>query len=81
MITNRALNEAIMEIQVNALLSGHDLSPFEPLSADREGEYQAACRRCGRTVWVQSTGLCYSLLQDEACPGDSATVETNSDTA
>ena len=79
MIPNHALNEVITEIQVNALLSGHDLTPFETLPADQKGEYQAACRRCGRTVQVKDTGLCYSLLGHEDCPGTDATAATGKD--
>jgi hypothetical protein len=79
MIPNQALNEVITEIQVNALLSGHDLTPFEPLPADQKSQYQAACRRCGRTVQVKDTGLCYSLLGHEDCADNNATAATGND--
>jgi len=36
--------ESILEIQVNATLSGHDLGPFEPVVV-LTGGYEARCRR------------------------------------
>ena len=55
---------AILQARVNAALSGHDLGPFE----EDDNGYQAACRRCGKTVWVGESGLLYSLL-GEKCGG------------
>jgi len=54
---------AILEAQVTAALAGHDIGPFE----EDDNGYQAACRRCGKTVWVGESGLLYSLL-GESCP-------------
>ena len=59
---------AILEAQVNAALSGHDIGSFEPV----DNGYQAACRRCGKMVWVAESGLMYSLLGD-ACKGEGRT--------
>jgi hypothetical protein len=56
---------AILEAQVDAALAGHDLGPFETVDPEIGG-YQAACRRCGKTVWVGESGLMYSLL-GEGC--------------
>jgi hypothetical protein len=47
--------------------AGHDLGPFEPVDPEI-GVYQAACRRCAKTVWVGDQGLIYSLL-GESCAG------------
>jgi len=55
---------AILEAQVTAALAGHDIGPFDEVG----NGYQAACRRCGNTVWVGESGLLYSLL-GEACGG------------
>ena len=56
--------DAILQAQVNAALAGHDIGPFDEV----DNGYQAACRRCGQTVWVGESGLLYSLLGD-ACGG------------
>jgi hypothetical protein len=61
---------AILESQVNAAMQGHDLGPFEPVDPEIGG-YQAACRRCAKTVWVGDNGIMYSLLA-ERCPGPDA---------
>ena len=66
-MTNDQARAAILEAQVNAALAGHDLGPFEPVDPEIGG-YQAACRRCGKTVWVGESGLLYSLL-GEVCEG------------
>ena len=63
-MTNDQARPAILEAQVNAALAGHDLGPFP----DVDNGYQAACRRCGKTVWVGESGLMYSLLGD-GCQG------------
>jgi hypothetical protein len=65
-------NEAVVEVQVSALLSGHDLTPFV-LLPDTTDEYQATCRRCGRTVSVRRSTLLYSLLGYANCPGSATT--------
>jgi hypothetical protein len=57
---------AILEVQVNATLSGHDIGPFE-LVDPRIGGWQAECRRCGKSVWVGDNGLMYGILA-ERCP-------------
>ncbi len=75
MMPNEAPSEAVVEVQVSALLSGHDLTPFE-LLPDTADEYQATCRRCGRTVWVRGNSLVYSLLGDADCPGTPATYDS-----
>ncbi len=59
--------DTILEVQVEAALSGHDLGPFEPVDTITGG-YEARCRRGGKTVWVGENGLVYSLL-GERCPG------------
>jgi len=64
-MANDPARTAILESQVNAALAGHDLGPFEPVDPDIGG-YQAACRRCAKTVWVGESGLLYSLL-GESC--------------
>ena len=56
--------ESILESQVNAALAGHDIGPFEDVDTTAGG-YQAACRRCAKTVWVGDQGLIYSLLPKE----------------
>jgi hypothetical protein len=60
--------ESLLEILVEAALSGHDLTPFDPVPA---GGYQARCRRCRHTVWLGGNGLIYSLLA-ERCPADNS---------
>jgi hypothetical protein len=62
-VTNPA-RAAILECQVDAALAGHDLGPFEEV----DNGYQAACRRCGKTVWVGENGLMYSLLGESCQP-------------
>jgi hypothetical protein len=62
-----AAAESRLEMMVEAALAGHDIGPFEPADATTGG-YEAACRRCGRSVWVGDDGLIYSLLA-ERCPG------------
>jgi hypothetical protein len=70
-MTTKEAKESILEVQVDAALAGHDLGPFEPVDPEIGG-YQAACRRCGKTVWVGNQGLIYSLLGD-ACEGEGRT--------
>jgi hypothetical protein len=60
--------EALLEILVEAALSGHDLTPFDPVPS---GGYQSRCRRCGQTAWVSVGGLQYSLLA-ATCPPELA---------
>ena len=62
--------ESILEIQVDAALSGHDLGPFEPVAV-LTGGYEARCRNCNQSAWVGDSGLMYSLL-DDSCPGQQA---------
>ncbi len=39
--------DAILEVQVEAALEGHELGPFEPVDLDIGG-WQVACRKCGQ---------------------------------
>jgi hypothetical protein len=64
----RPARESLLEILVEAALSGHDLAPFAPIPSHG---YQARCRRCGQTAWVGGDGLQYSLLA-AACPQKAA---------
>jgi hypothetical protein len=59
------LREVILECQVNAALSGHDLGPFEPVQNQIADGWQAKCRRCGQSVWVSRAGPIYSLLDGQ----------------
>lgn len=62
--------ESMMEIAVNAAGGGHDLTGFEPVE-DQDGRpngYEARCRKCNLTAWVDDSGMMYSLLAD-ICPG------------
>ncbi len=47
MLTNDA-KESILEIQVNAALSGHDLGPFEPVEV-LTGGYEASVTNLPRS--------------------------------
>jgi hypothetical protein len=60
----RPARDALIEILVEAALSGHDLAPFDPVPS---GGHQSRCRRCRHTVWLGPTGLIYSLLPT-TCP-------------
>ena len=63
--------ESMLEIMVDAAYGDHDLGGFEPVD-DYNGDpngYEARCRRCNLTAWVDDSGLMYSLLAD-TCPGD-----------
>ena len=62
------LRESFLEVQVNAAVTGHDLSGFEPVNARMAGGYEARCRICSQTAWVGKNGLINSLLEDE-CAG------------
>lgn len=44
------LIEAILEIQVNAALAGHDYGPFEAVDTWTKGGYEARYRRCQKKV-------------------------------
>ena len=68
-MTTKEAKQSILEIQVNAALSGHDLGPFEPVEV-LTGGYEARCRNCNQSAWVGDSGLMYSLLS-ESCPGGS----------
>jgi hypothetical protein len=58
------LRQNMLEAQVEALLQGHDLLPWEV--ADEMGGYQAVCRGCGLSVYTSHKAL-YSILPDH-CP-------------
>jgi hypothetical protein len=75
MMPNEVPSEAAIEVQVSALLSGHDLTPFV-LLPDTTDVYEATCRRCGRTVSVRRSTLIYSLLGYANCPGTPATYDS-----
>jgi len=66
-MTNNQDRAAILEAQVNAALAGNALGSLKPV-VSTGGGYEAACRRCGKTVWVGENGLLYSLLA-ERCHG------------
>ena len=62
--------ESLIEIAVNSAAGNHDLGGFE-LVEDHDGDpngYEARCRKCNQTAWVDFSGMMYSLLAD-ACPG------------
>lgn len=58
-----AVNEAILEAGVTAVLGGHDLGHWESTKTG----WQAACKMCGATIWVGKKGVIYDLLADN-CP-------------
>ena len=60
-VTNDQVRAAILEIQVNAALAGHDLGPFVEVDTI-SGGYEVRCRKCGQSAWVGESGLMYSLL-------------------
>jgi len=64
-MTTESAKGAILETQVNAALSGHDIGPFEPVETFEGAGYQARCRRCNQTAWVGESGLMYSLLAEQ----------------
>ena len=45
----KIVKTAILEIQINASLSGHDLGPSEPVDTV-SGGYEVYCRKCGQLV-------------------------------
>lgn len=66
-MVSQETKDAILQAQVDAALSGHDIGPFEPVNTWTTGGYDAHCRQCGKSVWVGDSGLHYSLLED-SCP-------------
>ena len=62
---SREAKESILEIQVNAALTGHDLGPFDPVDTFEGAGYQVKCRKCGLTAWVGESGLMYGLLREK----------------
>ncbi len=68
-VRNEAADESMMEVMVDAALTGHDLAEWI-LVEDGNG-WQARCRRCHGTVWVGTSGMQYSLLA--ACCDDGVT--------
>ncbi len=61
--------ESMLEIAVDAAAGGHDLGGFG-LVVDHDGNpngYQARCRKCKLTAWVDFSGAMYNLLADR-CP-------------
>jgi hypothetical protein len=51
----------------NAVLAGLDLGPFEPVEV-LTGGYDARCRNRNQSVWVEDSGLMYSLLVESCSP-------------
>ena len=70
-MTKKGVNEAMLEIAVNAAADGHDLSGFKPVDAadGLPDGYEARCRKCGRMAWVGADGLVYSLLGEHCSKG------------
>jgi hypothetical protein len=64
-MTENPARAAILEIQVNAGLAGHDLGPFEPVDTFAGGGYEARCRRCDLSAWVGESGMLYSLFGEK----------------
>ena len=62
-MTTKEARESVLEIQVNATLSGHDLGPFEPVEV-LTGGYEARCRNCSQSAWVGDLGIMDSLLEE-----------------
>lgn len=62
-----AARESMLEVMVNAALTGHDLAGFEPVNeaGSHSTGWQAVCRLCGGSVWVGKSGLVYSLLAEQ----------------
>ena len=54
--TTDAVNDQIIETQVNALFAGHDLGPFESFSQEPDFSIEliAVCRNCGRAITLSS---------------------------
>ena len=71
MEVSQETRESILEIQVNAALTGHDLGPFEPVESFEGSGWQARCRRCDQTAWVGESGLMYSLLGERCATAES----------
>ena len=69
------LRQNMLEAQVEALLQGHDLLPWE--AADEMGGYQAVCRECGLSVYTSHKAL-YSILP-ERCPGQTGAIGSQSE--
>lgn len=64
------VRERMLEAAVGAVLQGHDLEAFEPVSdrLRRASGLMAQCRLCGQIVWVFDDGSVVTLLAD-TCPG------------
>ncbi len=63
------VDAVLLEVMVNATLTGHDLGPWvaDENDLDRVTGWQALRRQCPRSVWVGSSGVLYTLLADR-CP-------------
>ena len=75
-----AANDSMLEIAVNAVAVGHDLTGFERVDATvgLPDGYEAKCRNCGKTAWVGDDGLIYSLLsRHRRCCRDSPRLVIN----
>jgi hypothetical protein len=64
MTKDQDLRDAILDAQAEAALGGHDVGPFETV----EEGYQATCRQCGESSWIDQDGLRHDTL-DDSCPG------------
>lgn len=60
------LKENMLEAQVIAALGGHELGSWEEAGEPDKLEYQAICKNCGQSVYVNSK-VFYSIL-DPTCP-------------
>ena len=63
-VAQQQLRDNMLEVQVAALMQGHELQSWEETD---DGAYQAQCSYCGQSVYVSHKTL-YSLLP-EACLG------------
>ena len=76
---------SMLDIAAAAALGRHDLTGFADVEDDEtstvghcDGDpngYQAVCRRCGLSAWVDDSGLAYNLLAD-VCPGGTSEVSS-----
>ena len=71
--------ESMLEIAVAAAAGGHDLGGFGLVvdHDDHPNGYQARCRKCDLTVWVDFDGMVFNLLADR-CPNRASNQEGGS---
>ena len=72
-----AANDSMLQIAINAAAAGHDLTGFQPVQDedDNPNGYEARCRLCSMTAWVDDSGMMYSLLAD-TCPNGEGMMST-----